>query len=122
MVPPPSAARLTCSPRRAKSADKIEGASSINLGLSGEFVGRFYHAGQLAKGPLLPVEHHDVLRNSDAICLPRTRHGHETFQKRWNLMVLRLEPLMNGKVVLVTGADGGLGTSVTQAFLDAGAT
>jgi NAD(P)-dependent dehydrogenase (short-subunit alcohol dehydrogenase family) len=29
---------------------------------------------------------------------------------------------MSGKVVLVTGANGGLGTSVTQAFLDAGAT
>ena len=29
---------------------------------------------------------------------------------------------MKGKVVLVTGANGGLGTSVTQAFLDAGAT
>jgi len=29
---------------------------------------------------------------------------------------------MQGKVVLVTGADGGLGTYVTQAFLDAGAT
>ena len=29
---------------------------------------------------------------------------------------------MNGKLVLVTGANGGLGTSVTQAFLDAGAT
>jgi NAD(P)-dependent dehydrogenase (short-subunit alcohol dehydrogenase family) len=29
---------------------------------------------------------------------------------------------MNGKVVLVTGANGGLGTSVAQAFLDAGAT
>ncbi len=29
---------------------------------------------------------------------------------------------MQGKVVLVTGADGGLGTHVTQAFLDAGAT
>jgi NAD(P)-dependent dehydrogenase (short-subunit alcohol dehydrogenase family) len=29
---------------------------------------------------------------------------------------------MQGKVVLVTGANGGLGTSVTQAFLDAGAT
>jgi NAD(P)-dependent dehydrogenase (short-subunit alcohol dehydrogenase family) len=29
---------------------------------------------------------------------------------------------MNGKVVLVTGADGGLGTYVTQAFLDVGAT
>ena len=28
---------------------------------------------------------------------------------------------MNGKVVLITGANGGLGTSVTQAFLDAGA-
>ena len=28
---------------------------------------------------------------------------------------------MQGKVVLVTGANGGLGTSVTQAFLDAGA-
>ena len=28
---------------------------------------------------------------------------------------------MNGKVVLVTGANGGLGTYVTQAFLDAGA-
>jgi NAD(P)-dependent dehydrogenase (short-subunit alcohol dehydrogenase family) len=26
---------------------------------------------------------------------------------------------MQGKVVLVTGADGGLGTFVTQAFLDA---
>ena len=29
---------------------------------------------------------------------------------------------MKGKVVLVTGANGGLGTSVTRAFLDAGAT
>src|SRR5713226_9721259 len=29
---------------------------------------------------------------------------------------------MQGKVVLVTGANGGLGTYVTQAFLDAGAT
>lgn len=29
---------------------------------------------------------------------------------------------MKGKIVLVTGANGGLGTSVTQAFLDAGAT
>src|SRR5258708_5941832 len=29
---------------------------------------------------------------------------------------------MKGKVVLVTGANGGLGVSVTQAFLDAGAT
>jgi NAD(P)-dependent dehydrogenase (short-subunit alcohol dehydrogenase family) len=29
---------------------------------------------------------------------------------------------MQGKVVLITGADGGLGKSVTQAFLDAGAT
>lgn len=29
---------------------------------------------------------------------------------------------MKGKVVLVTGADGGLGAYVTQAFLDAGAT
>jgi len=29
---------------------------------------------------------------------------------------------MKGKVVLVTGADGGLGTYVTRAFLDAGAT
>src|SRR5947209_15341610 len=29
---------------------------------------------------------------------------------------------MKGKVVLVTGANGGLGTYVTQAFIDAGAT
>ena len=29
---------------------------------------------------------------------------------------------MRGKIVLVTGADGGLGSHVTQAFLDAGAT
>ena len=29
---------------------------------------------------------------------------------------------MNGKIILVTGANGGLGTHVTQAFLDAGAT
>ncbi len=29
---------------------------------------------------------------------------------------------MKGKIVLVTGADGGLGTFVTQAFLDSGAT
>lgn len=28
---------------------------------------------------------------------------------------------MNGKIVLVTGANGGLGSYVTQAFLDAGA-
>ena len=32
------------------------------------------------------------------------------------------EHSMQGKVVLVTGADGGLGTYVTQTFLDAGAT
>jgi NAD(P)-dependent dehydrogenase (short-subunit alcohol dehydrogenase family) len=32
------------------------------------------------------------------------------------------EKIMKGKVVLVTGANGGLGTSVTRAFLDAGAT
>ena len=29
---------------------------------------------------------------------------------------------MHGKIVLVTGASGGLGTYITQAFLDAGAT
>src|SRR6516164_6056441 len=29
---------------------------------------------------------------------------------------------MKGKIVLVTGANGGLGVNVTQAFLDAGAT
>lgn len=29
--------------------------------------------------------------------------------------------MLNGKVVLVTGANGGLGSAVTQAFLDAGA-
>ena len=29
---------------------------------------------------------------------------------------------MNEKIVLVTGANGGLGVHVTQAFLDAGAT
>src|SRR5207245_4171657 len=29
---------------------------------------------------------------------------------------------MKGKIVLVTGANGGLGTYVTQAFLEAGAT
>src|SRR5215472_688919 len=32
------------------------------------------------------------------------------------------EPSMKGKVVLVTGANGGLGSYVTRAFLDAGAT
>jgi NAD(P)-dependent dehydrogenase (short-subunit alcohol dehydrogenase family) len=32
------------------------------------------------------------------------------------------EEAMKGKVVLVTGANGGLGTSVARAFLDAGAT
>src|SRR5246500_4621698 len=35
---------------------------------------------------------------------------------------MRLEHSMKGKVVLVTGANGGLGSYVTQAFLDAGAT
>src|ERR1700756_3009355 len=35
---------------------------------------------------------------------------------------MRLEQSMEGKVVLVTGANGGLGAYVTQAFLDAGAT
>lgn len=29
---------------------------------------------------------------------------------------------MKGKVVLITGADGGLGRFVTEAFLDSGAT
>src|SRR5229473_8628497 len=33
-LPPPSPAARTCSPRRAKSAERIEGASSINVGLS----------------------------------------------------------------------------------------
>src|SRR5947207_6709580 len=37
-------------------------------------------------------------------------------------MAMRSEHSMEGKVVLVTGANGGLGTYVTQAFLDAGAT
>jgi NAD(P)-dependent dehydrogenase (short-subunit alcohol dehydrogenase family) len=37
-------------------------------------------------------------------------------------MTPRSEYEMKGKVVLVTGANGGLGVSVTQAFLDAGAT
>src|SRR5712672_3312626 len=32
------------------------------------------------------------------------------------------EKIMKGKVVLITGANGGLGTFVTRAFLDAGAT
>jgi NAD(P)-dependent dehydrogenase (short-subunit alcohol dehydrogenase family) len=32
------------------------------------------------------------------------------------------EPTVKGKIVLVTGASGGLGACVTQAFLDAGAT
>jgi NAD(P)-dependent dehydrogenase (short-subunit alcohol dehydrogenase family) len=35
---------------------------------------------------------------------------------------MRLEQSMEGKVVIVTGANGGLGTYVTRAFLDAGAT
>src|SRR5947207_10944332 len=37
-------------------------------------------------------------------------------------MAMRSEHEMKGKVVLVTGANGGLGIYVTQAFLDAGAT
>ena len=37
-------------------------------------------------------------------------------------MAAEKEQLMKGKIVLVTGANGGLGTHVTQAFLDAGAT
>jgi len=39
-----------------------------------------------------------------------------------NLIPMRMEQSMEGKVVLVTGADGGLGKYVTQSFLDAGAT
>jgi NAD(P)-dependent dehydrogenase (short-subunit alcohol dehydrogenase family) len=37
-------------------------------------------------------------------------------------MAMRSEHEMKGKVVLVTGANGGLGVYVTRAFLDAGAT
>jgi len=37
-------------------------------------------------------------------------------------MAIEIGGLMRGKIVLVTGANGGLGTYVTQAFLDAGAT
>jgi NAD(P)-dependent dehydrogenase (short-subunit alcohol dehydrogenase family) len=37
-------------------------------------------------------------------------------------LVRRLRKIMNGKVSLVTGADGGLGTHVTKAMLDAGFT
>jgi hypothetical protein len=49
---PPSAAARTCSPSRAKSAERIEGASSINVdsqneilepGRSGNDVQKFYH-------------------------------------------------------------------------------
>src|SRR5579863_2051760 len=51
IVPPPSAARETCSPSRAKSADNIEGASSINLGLSGKSIyAEFYHVGRGQNG------------------------------------------------------------------------
>ena len=46
-----------------------------------------------------------------------------TFSARGNpIASRRLEHSMKGKIVLVTGANGGLGTYVTQAFLDAGAT
>ncbi len=45
-----------------------------------------------------------------------------TFCGQRNLMAMRSDQSMKGKVVLVTGANGGLGTYVTQAFLDAGAT
>lgn len=46
---PPSAAARTCSPSRAKSAERIDGASSIKLALSepgksGNDVLKFYHA------------------------------------------------------------------------------
>jgi hypothetical protein len=43
-VPPPSAARATWSARCAKSADKIDGASSIKGELSGDRLAKFYHA------------------------------------------------------------------------------
>lgn len=36
-------------------------------------------------------------------------------------MFVSLEMMLNGKVVLITGANGGLGTAVTWAFLKAGA-
>ena len=39
-----------------------------------------------------------------------------------NLQALNAEDLMKDKVVLITGADGGLGKHVTQAFLNTGAT
>jgi len=45
-----------------------------------------------------------------------------TFYMKRNLIPMRMEQSMEGKVVLVTGADGGLGKYVTQSFLDAGAT
>src|SRR5215472_6012741 len=46
-----------------------------------------------------------------------------TFRADWNLKTnSRGSNSVKGQVVLVTGASGGLGTYVTQAFLDAGAT
>jgi len=45
-----------------------------------------------------------------------------TFPSYRNRMAMRSEHELKGKVVLVTGANGGLGAYVTQAFLDAGAT
>jgi NAD(P)-dependent dehydrogenase (short-subunit alcohol dehydrogenase family) len=45
-----------------------------------------------------------------------------TFPQHPNLMAMGSEHLMKGKIVLVTGANGGLGAYVTQAFLDSGAT
>jgi NAD(P)-dependent dehydrogenase (short-subunit alcohol dehydrogenase family) len=38
------------------------------------------------------------------------------------MLASKMEHAMKGKIVLVTGAHGGLGAHVTQAFLDAGAT
>ena len=45
-VPPPRLAAWTCSARWAKSADRIEGASSTNLGYRVKRRRKFYHAGK----------------------------------------------------------------------------
>src|SRR5580692_7956526 len=57
-LPPPSPAARTCSPSRAKSAERIDGASSIKPELSepdvaveqGNSVPKFYHALECGAG------------------------------------------------------------------------
>ncbi|MBM3804797.1 MAG: SDR family NAD(P)-dependent oxidoreductase [Acidimicrobiia bacterium] len=81
--------------RTCGSADRFEAAASSRKAFSGNVSSLQVH-----------------FAYEDATCLRKSHHGGKEFP------MMQLE----GKVALVTGANGGLGTTMTETFLEAGAT